>query len=112
MKCSDEMQALDHVDLDGYSRSEGFLGYFSSRDKVSWENAQIATSLLFESIGPEILDASIFTSLHVDMDAIVADGGTSSRNTEIVRRLVDHGVLSSVDYSKFGTDYDSDFSCH
>jgi hypothetical protein len=107
MKKSQSVEVLRSVHLDGYSRSLGFLGYFSANGKGGWETAIKATERCFSFIGPELSAASVVTSAHVDFSAAINEGKVSNHIVLILERLVRHSLLRVVDYSRFGTDYGS-----
>ena len=103
----DPLAVLKAVDLDGYSASKGFIGFFAAQNELSWPTAMTASAHCLQYVLRERKEARILSSAHIDPEALLEGGDKSGAERQVVERLMERRLLPAIDYSAFGTDYAS-----
>lgn len=104
----DALAVLNAVDLNGYSRSKGFVGFFAATNEPSWATAIEASACCLQHALQGNQEAQVLSSAHVDPEALSELGGKASTERKVVERLVAQRLLPVVDYAAFGNDYASE----
>jgi hypothetical protein len=99
-----------HVNLNGYSKSKGFIGFSERNQKFSFEIMMRVISFFLSYFEEQYYKFKLVTSLHFSdsFDDLKDDYDVSKEQYELLLNLQKANWASSVDYSKFGVDYDSD----
>ncbi|UGQ48733.1 hypothetical protein [Massilia endophytica] len=98
------------VNLQSYSTSPGFLGYFERAGKYVDGMAEAAVSLFFDVFGEEIDGLVLVSSLHANTDELgrFGDAKLDERDHRLVDYLCLHNALHRFSYrTRFGTAYES-----
>jgi hypothetical protein len=101
---------LNEVNLESYSASPGFVGYFERAGRYVDGLAEDAVALLAEKMVGEWEEWTLVSSLHANQDEVghCGDLDADARDTQLVDFLQTHNVLKKFSYSaRFGTDYES-----
>lgn len=102
----DDLTALKAVDLDGYSRSPGWLGYSQACEPFSWSTAVRAAELGLTFMRQSNESLVLLSSTHTDPAWNARQ--PSVEGFASLSALVDAGLLRSVNYAKFESPLASD----
>lgn len=101
---------LNAVNLDGYSSSPGFVGYFERVGKYVNGMAENAVAHMIEMLSCDIDEWVLVSSLHANEDEVGRFGDTEAdiRDSSLVDFLYAHRALAHFSYrARFGTNYES-----
>ncbi len=101
---------IKYVNLNGYSKSKGFIGFSERNQKFSFELTMRMISFFLSYFEGQLHKFKVITSLHFsnNFEELKNDYDISQEQYELLLKLHKAGWLNLVDYSKFGVDYDSD----
>lgn len=104
----DPVQAVGNwVNLDNYTSSEGFFGFFHRRSALQADLPGKAVDVLIKTLGmPDSLVSSLFVPANEEW--LRNDYSLNELELQRVRELVDDGIVRKVDFNDWGTDYESD----
>lgn len=104
----DPVQAVcNWVNLDNYTSSEGFLGFFHRRSTLQEDLPGKAVDVLNRTLGmPDSLVSSLFVPANDEW--LRTDYSLSELELHKLRELADDGIVRKVDFNAWGTDYASD----
>jgi hypothetical protein len=104
----DPVEAVgDWVNLDNYTSSRAFLGFFHRRNAFQTGLPERAVDLLSKTLGmPDVLMTSLF--LPANEEWLRADYSLTEFELQQFRELVDYGVVRKIDFNDWGTDYESE----
>ena len=85
-------EALRAVDLDGYSRPEGFMGFFAAKKELSWPTAMTASARCLQYVLKGRQEARVLSSAHVNPEALLEGEGKPGAERQVVERLAARGL--------------------
>lgn len=99
-----------HVDLNGYSRSKGFIGFSERNKKFSYEISMKMISFLLSYFDGQLHKFKLVNSLHFSdrFEKLKNDYDVSKEQYELLTNLQKAGWIRAIDYTDFGFNYDSD----
>jgi len=99
-----------HVNLNGYSKSKGFIGFSERDQKFSFEIIMRVISFFLSYFEGQLHKFKLVTSLHFSdsFEELKNDYDMSKEQYDLLLNIQKAGWASLVDYNKFGVDYDSD----
>jgi len=102
---------VDDLNLESYSSSNGFVGYFDSVKQVNDDIINISISSFFDYFTNEFERMILISSLHISDNAcdFKADYGVSEEEyAKLFTPLVDEGWIRTIDYSNDLSDNEFD----
>ncbi len=101
---------LDTVNLAGYSKSSGFVGYSGRAGRFVGGMAETAVASWCDMFGRDVSEWMLVSSLHANDDEVgkFGDAELDERDQQLVDHLCSHGALRRFSYlTRFGNDYES-----
>jgi len=105
------LRVVTSVNLDSYSSSNKFVGFFEKRGRYKDVFPKMAIDLFFGFFGGLIDGVVVVSSLHANLDKVGFSGTPSEddRDVLLVRKLVTSRFLKAFSYTEeFGENYESD----
>ncbi len=101
---------IKYVNLNGYSKSKGFIGFSERNQQFSFDISRRVISFFLSHFKGQLHKFKVVTSLHFsdNFEDLKNDYDTSQEQYGLLLKLNKAGWLNIVNYSKFGVDYDSD----
>jgi hypothetical protein len=97
---------LNSVDLDGYGRSQRFVGYFEQSGKYKPGIAEAAVDFFLEFHRGSLAELIVVSSLHINSDEFYRPANKG--NSIHIQSLLLAGILPALSYDdEFGQDYGS-----
>lgn len=97
----------DWVNLDSYTSSKAFLGFFHRKGEFQADLPKKAVDVLGATLGtPDALVTSLF--LPANEDWLRVDYSLTEFELQKLRKLVDYGIVRKIDFNDWGPDYESD----
>lgn len=101
---------VDAVNLDGYSNSPGYIGFFGKSEKYQAGMAESAVDFFIDFLAADFSRLIIVSSLHANADQVGFSGDQQADLEDLARiaELSDKKLIRTISYRKtFGPDYES-----